>query len=475
MTSEKIIKEIENFILIEIKIWLKENWQKPFGFLSLLTVCFIPIIIFEHKFIFLHISLLQNLLSISKWVIYISILSISYLIIFFIIYQKVKYPITPKNKTGIFIAISNKFGDRESTSFINKIYKEVDSELRSLGFGDVFYVVKLDEYKSQKIICGDRNFWDPTINKTKWKPNLNNSRWNFLLYGTLKNARHGEENNYKLEPEYAVTHDLIDGATSFGMGKNWNEFLKTQKWEFPLSQEMQALEVTAENIKENILFSLGSSAYVSGLINVAIIFHEKLFNLINPRVKHESNLRNTHNIIKTLLTIENNLIGNYFLKQNDLNSAISFQEKALIYNPNYYWAHLNLAHHYYTKGESYEDKVDFHINQAEKYSVDASFKLSKAFLLMDRDKKFKEGVDLYIETLRRGVIREDIIKGTLSFIEEEIKNTSKAYPLFIKGLIYKFKINEDKSKEIFKEFIRKNEQNTELFYLIEKSKVYSQN
>ena len=30
------IKEIENFILIEIKIWLKENWQKPFGFLFVL-------------------------------------------------------------------------------------------------------------------------------------------------------------------------------------------------------------------------------------------------------------------------------------------------------------------------------------------------------------------------------------------------------------------------------------------------------
>ena len=142
----------------------------------------------------------------------------------------------------------------------------------------------------------------------------------------------------------------------------------------------------------------------------------------------------------------------FFVKEN-LDLAIAYQEKSLAYNPNFYYAHLNLAHHYYIKGRGYESKTDYHLEQAEKHPADASYKLSKACILIEREKKLKEGADLYVETLRSGSIPPKVVQGTLNFIECQIKDPLKQYFVFVKGLIYYFKIDKNESKVFLKKFI----------------------
>lgn len=469
---KKLKEEVENLIINNCKQWLKDNWQKPFGFIILtLVIAFviiIPIHIYISKYFFF-------LIFIDKYYFFAGVYSVLYFIIFIIVFQVIKYPITKKNKIGIYIAISNRFEDQEAISFIKKIHKEIEAVLLNIGFGNIFNVVLLDEYKSQKIIKNPKFFCVSGIKKSAWSINLDKARWHFILFGSLKCAKAGIEKNYKIEPDYAVSHKPISGQESDHHGKDFKSFLVTQKWEFPSSQEMSALEVISGNVKENIMYALGVSAYVSGLIDIAKIYHEALYAMIQVRILHESYLGSLNKRLKKYLTQENHILGNYFLKKKNIDLAISYQEKSLVYNPNFYYAHLNLAHHYYLKGSGYESKTDYHLEQAEKYTVDASYKLSKACILIERENKLKEGADLYIETLRSGSIPSSIVQGTLVFIDDQIKDPLKQYFIFIKGLVYYFKVDQNKSKIFFEKFINDFKDKIEYEYWLQKSEKYLEN
>lgn len=465
---KKLKEEVENLIINRCKQWLKNNWQKPFGFIILTLAIAFVIIIPIHIYIFKYFS---PLIFIDKYYFFAGVYSISYFIIFLIVFQAIKYPITKKNKIGIYIAISNRFEDPEAKDLIKKIHKEIEAVLLSIGFGDVFNAVLLDEYKSQKIIKNPKYFCVSGIKKSAWSINLDKARWHFVLFGSLKCAKSGNEKNYKIEPDYAISHKPISSQESYDLGKDFKSFLVTQKWEFQSSQEMSALEVISGNVKENIMYALGVSAYVSGLINIAKIYHEALYALIQARILHESYLGSLNNRLKKYLTWEHHILGNYHLKK-DLNLAIEFQERSLLYNPNFYYSHLNLAHHYYLKGKEYKSKTDYHLEQAEKHPVDASYKLSKACILIERENKLKEGADLYIETLRSGSIHPSIVQGTLVFIDDQIKDPLKQYFIFIKGLIYYFKIDQNKSKIFFKKFINDFKEKREYEYWLQKSEKY---
>jgi len=306
---KKAKEEVENLIINNCKQWLKNNWQKPLGFIVLTLIISVVIIILIH--IYISKYFLTSIL-INKYYFFAGGYGILYFIIFLIVFQAIKYPAIKKNKIGIYIAISNRFEDLEAKNFIKKIHKEIEAVLLNIGFGDIFNIFLLDEYKSQKIIKNPKYFCASSIKKSAWSINIDKTRWHFILFGSLKSAKSGNEKNYKIEPDYAVSHKPISGQESYDLGKDFKSFLITQKWEFPSSQEMSALEVISGNVKENIMYALGVSAYVSGLINVAKIYHEDLYALIQPRILHESYLNSLNNRLKKYLTQENHILGNYF-------------------------------------------------------------------------------------------------------------------------------------------------------------------
>jgi tetratricopeptide (TPR) repeat protein len=391
--------------------YLISSYQTPFGFLiatSLISslACFF---IFKHVFIYPAISgyieyYFEDLINKSLFYILFSLLI--YFLIFLILFQKLKYPVNPKNKIGVFMAVSDRFSDEKTRSFIKQINMETEKILNQAGFGNLFNVVYLDDFKSQRIIRQGKLFFDPLLNKSKWIPNLNKSRWSFLLYGDLKEGKLKGELQYKFEPEYAVTHRQIPKTISNYIGKDFNRVLKAQKWQFPISDTLSALEIISTNIKENILYALGVAAYVSGVVSVANQFHQRLYDLIQPRLDQEKSLRKLDSNLKRLLADENFIFGIVFYERKDLNEAIARLERAVFFKPNFYKAHLNLATLYYLKGDKYSDKVDEHLNLAEKHSEDQSFKLSKGFISIDKKGDYKDGLKLYIDGLKSNTIPE---------------------------------------------------------------------
>ncbi len=463
-------KEAEDFVFTYVKQWLLDNWQKPLGVILLTSILSIPFIATFHEAVTINKIFLQSNISSNITFTYLWGISLIWLLLFLIIFQKIKYPKTPKNKVGVYIGISNKYEDKESKSFIFKIYKEIDDTLSNVGFGDIFHVISLDEYKSRKIIREKDKFWNPLFKKSRWKVNMDKIKWNFILFGSVKKSSKGGKEFYKLEPNYVVKHKPINIKTSEDLGKEFTSFLITQPWDFPVAEEMRALEVVTDNIRENILFSLGSSAYVSGQVGVAMKYHERLLQILEPRCITEYYLKTLLSRTKELLAIENNLIGGFYYSQGNIDEAIKYQEKSLEFKPNYYYANLSLAHHYYLKGAGYEQKVDSHLEEASRYPQDASFKLSKAFLKIERDKKFQSGIELYDEALRRGSLSKGSIDSVFEFIERRKKTNFYPYLIFIEGFVTYLKKDKQKGSIILKDFIDTYENDKEMSIFIQKAK-----
>lgn len=449
--------------------WLFSEFQTIHGFVISTLVVFIVGLNLFSRFVYSYVEFYIEPIDVR--IKYLSLIFL-YLLIVFLLFQKVKYPINPKNKIGIFLAISDRYNEKESRLFIKKIHLEIEEALRNMGFGNIFNVINLDEHKSKKIIEGGRNFINPKVRKSVWGVNLNKSRWSFLLFGYVKQASKHNKKYFKIEPQYAVRHRTILSAVSGFMGKDFSEFMKSQTWEFPISEEMMALEVVSINIKENVLYSLGVSAFVSGALGVAVDFHEKLFDLIQPRIGKEKHLTKLHFKLKKLLAEAHYRLGSFYFQRFKIDLAISHLEKATKFRDNFYSAHLNLATLYYEKGKAYIDKVYEYLDLAEKNPQDASFKLSKAFLLIEQDKKYKEGTDLYINALRRGAIPDYTINATIDFLKRRELNYPAPYLKFIIALIHHFRKNKLESKKLFEEFVSENDENNELQYLIGKSKTY---
>lgn len=401
-----------------------------------------------------------------------------YLIIVFIVFQKVKYPIIRKNKVGIFLAIKNIYGERRSKLFINKIKLEVEHVLDNSDIDDDFKVVLLDEHKSRKVEKGKISFLDSTQNKSKWGINLKKSRWHFILYGVLRaGGIQGGEACYKIEPNYAVRHAIIPKAISRSMSKDFTDFLRGQEWHFPISEDMVALDIISSNIRENILFAVGAAAFVSGAIKPSIVFHEELLDLIRCRLVREQHLLSVEHKLKIVLPESYRLMQMFYLnKVGDIDLAIDYGKKAIALKPNFYDIHINLAACYYEKDrELYIRKIRKHVAAAKKYSANSTFKLSEVFILIDFEKKYKPGVDLYIETLRRGAIPENIIDGTIIFLKRQKSKRPEDYLDFLIGLIHYFKKKKDFGKKMFVIFLDSNKNNKELGYMLKKAKTYRDN
>lgn len=397
-----------------------------------------------------------------------------YLLTTLILFQKLKYPKNPKNKIGVFMAISNRFADdKETRLFIKKIHMETEKVLNTLGFDTQFNVMYLDEFKSRKIIRYGKQFYDRALNKSKWVPNLNASRWSFLLFGDLKKGEIGGKSYYKFEPNYAVTHKFIPLHASNSLGQDFNEILISQKWQFPISEDLRALDIIATNLKENILYALGVAAFVSGNINIAIQLHQKLYDSISSQTTQPGHVIKLYSKTKKMLADENFYLGIFFYKKGEIDKAIDYQEKTIFFKPNFYYAHINLAEHYYRKGSSHLPQVEKYIGLAEKYSHDSTYKLSRGFIQMDVYKKYKEGTEIYLQALKSHTIPKNVLENTKTFLEGEKLKNSKPFLDFLIGLIYYFGINQkEKALETFKQFIAKNNKNTEIAYLLEKAKKY---
>ena len=437
------------------------NYQKLWGFLTLVMI---------GELLYLKYGLPYIIPYIQPPSIYLC----HVLVLLFIIlalYQRVKFPINPRKKTGIFLAISNRYADEEARKFLKKIYYEVEKTLASTFYGNQFNIVLLDEYKSQKIIKGNKQFIE---NTSRLLPSPQYSNWHFILYGDLQKDTRGGQFFYKLEPEYIVRHKIIPHILSESLGRDFKKYLKTQPWELPVSEGFLALKTFSLNIKENALFALGAAAYVSGSINIARRLHEDLYMLIKPRVDSEDHLKPLLKKLDNLLSMENHIMANYYSGKGDINAAIGHQERSISHKSSYR-AHLFLATHYYEKGLDYLPKVEEHLKIAEQNAESSAHKLSRAYILMDKDNDYKAGTDLYIEALRIKTIPKDILLGTIEFLIRQDKLQIKPYRIFVQGLIYHLGLQDKANTRFcFDKCIAENNDAPVLIYMTEKAKLYLQ-
>lgn len=466
------MKRIETAVLDRAEKWIKENWQTTIGVFvtSFLVTAFIG---YNAKNLTLKgvFDFLLNNITNKKWLVLFFIYSLLYFVVCLVVLQLIKFPKISKNKVGIYIALDNRYKDDEAKKFLKKVYAEITAVLNNTGFGNTFQVIALDSYKTKRVLEERLYVLDPRIKKTKWKVNMDKIKWNFILFGAVKKAKVKGEDVYKIETDYAVRHATIPKHLSDNMGVEFKQFLQKQPWGFPVREELQCLEIISENIRENILFSLGVSAYVSGAIGVALIYHSKLVEIAQPRLSANSHLKTLISRTNDLMANENHILGNFYFQQGELDKAIEHQENVVALKENHYGAHLNLAHHYYLKDSSVNKlKVDFHLQKAEKYQHDSAYKLSQAFIKIERDSLYKEGIDLYDSALRKGLISTEVAQATLHFLEIRKKTNYHPYLEFIGAMITYFKIDKKEGAKLLNDFINKFKGQKEYIQFVQKSR-----
>ncbi|MBL7045048.1 MAG: hypothetical protein ISR98_00395 [Parcubacteria group bacterium] len=450
--------------------WMNDHTDTLYGrfVLSILvTIFFVFTTIFSYKDAVYEFS---EFLGVSFFHLAVSIIATAFLSIFLFLFQKLKFPKTKYNKAGIYFAFFDIYKTKTSQMFMDKIYKEVEIEISKIDPTKIFNIVFLKQHLAKDIIKNEQRIFDATKNITNKRrkinlsflPDITKVNYVLLMYGKLKEANVGKEIAYKIEPEYFIKHNPIDELTSMRLGKDLKGLLLSQRWLFQKSKEMEALEIIPDNIRLHVLYAVGISAYLSGLVKIAIDLHQNLYNIIKPRLKSEPYLNKLRASLERIIPSEAQVLGSYFYNKNDIDNAIMYQKKIISIKPNNYNAHLSLANHYYIKdpnGIRYKKEVYYHLNEAEKYPEDSSFKLSKAFLMAAWEDNIDKAVELYIKTLRSNNVSEAIAKATYEWVNKQLKVSNTVYLQIFGGLLLFYKINNTSGKKNLKditESLKKN-------------------
>lgn len=270
-------------------------------------------------------------------------------------------------------------------------------------------------------------------------PTVFRTNFTLLLYGKLVEAQDGAEVVYKIEPAYIVKHRPIALTESQNYGQRFRKYLESQRWTFPISREMEALKIVPDNIRQHVLYATGMSAHFSQRFDTALQLHTDLLSIIKPRVPREPYLRTLQAQLHSVIALEAQMLGNfYYYNEKKSEEAEKYYLLSLKYKSNDYTTHINLASLYYLKdpiGKTFQKKVYFHLGEAKKTPMDASFKLSKAFLMIFWDGKVEEGFDHYLQTLKTGAIPLETAQGTSEWLSKRLEKETEENQLLITALI----------------------------------------
>lgn len=398
------------------------------------------------------ISLLPQFITFPSGSIFLLILSTLFLVFF----QRLKYPRTLSRKANIHFAIHDAHETQDSKKYLAKIYKELELEIAKCDSENIFHVAFLNQHLSKEIFKQQRRIREVGQKgiQIKWynllpvMPDILRTKYTLLVYGKLVAAQDGDEETYKIEPEYIVRHQPIPTHQSLTHSKRFKQYLDSQKWSFPKSKEMDALAIVPDNFRQHVLYAIGMSAHFSNLIKIALGIHKELLRIIEPKLGSAQYLRTLKSNVLTTAAMEARILAGFYSSEGDLDKAEQYYLEAVIFKPHDYHTNLNLAALYYTKDPAgtHKTQVYYYLNMARQHPADASFKLSEGFLRIFWENNVSDGIDTYIQALRKGKIDDATITGTYDWLcKREVEN--KDLIATLKGLIQYFKLDPNKGKE----------------------------
>ncbi len=357
-----------------------------------------------------------------------------FLVIVLVVFQRVKYPVNPPDKIGLYFALSNRYDNQSSMDFLRKLELEIEKLLSQSRYGRLFNIYFLPEAQSQAVIKGITKYKgaysvpsdNPFTRMVYSNLHIRYSNFTLLMYGDL--SRGGDANDiehYNLALDYQISHQSIPAELSALVSKQMKEILREGVWGERVTRDQIALLNFGQNIKRNSLFALGLSAYLSQQISITIEFHSELHQILLESAADQTQFKLMFTAVKDYLGRSYYLKGRESMVLGDNPNAIQYLQKSLQFKPNLYHSHLFLATGYYSTSPKFSDRrkeISYHLNKCQKINADASWKLSKGYIMAVELGDLRGGVKLYLDALRKGFIPEDIRLGTKKFLEERINS-----------------------------------------------------
>lgn len=365
------------------------------------------------------------------------------LIVFYVIFCTYLFwiPRSRKDKIGLGIAISmDKINAKDIPETIRR-KKETISELKNVllqhKLSNKFRIKKFNDYQTNRI------YEDILLEKRYYKKIIKKSNLRFIIYGHPKRGYFDNKERYKHDYEYIISHADIPIITSIGLSRDMRGTLKAQPWTFDVENIGTMIETTANNIEQDVLFSLGASSILSNRPDIGIYFLEELRNR-NGSVLFNSKINKYLAIAYRSKSIQ------IFNNQNNILEAIRELEKSISLKE-HYDSYILMSFLRFRNGEIKEA-----LKATDSASAHASFdhiwKFNKAFLLFySGDKKeIEEGIEVYkgIKNSMIENINAKAFEQIIGTFKEMIDNNKFQY---FYGLIFVyFKLDrKEEAKEMF--------------------------
>jgi len=392
-----------------------------------------PIPITARDEIFHYYGIVKGLL-ITHWLLLgLAGLALSYLIHLIRLF---KFPRNRSKKICIGIAFSLDFVDPKDIADVIEKRKLIKRELHKLleekNLTRDFKIKVLNDFHANKI---HRNV---ALGSEFNRKLLQKTRMPFIIYGFAKKASYASRQQYKYELNYIVSHPPIGWIQSLRLGRDFTRALKAQNWMFPENDAGTMIEVVADNIRQDALFSLGASAAVARQPLIGKQFLDELAAAPNLKPGFKIKIREYQSLCFYFASALN-------LQNNDIPAAIGNLQQAIQLKNNCYDYYINMSYLRYRNNEIEEGFAA--LDLAEKYQSNCLWRFNKAFLRMQKGttQDIETAVSIYrsMNANKLSQIGVDAYAQIIQTLEEE---TQKNKPQFLYGLIFVYvRVKNDKT------------------------------
>ena len=347
-----------------------------------------------------------------------------------------RLPRNRSKKICIGIAFSLDFVDSKNVRDVLKKRSNIKAELHKLleekNLTKDFKIKILNDFHANAIhrnVALGSKFNSDLLKKT---------RIPFIIYGFVKKAPYSSQQQYKYELNYIVSHPPIPWLHSLRLAKDFTRLLKKQNWIFPESDSGTMIEVVADNIRQDAMFAIGTSAVVGGQPIAGKSFLDEL--LATPKLQPGFKIR-----IREYQSLCFYSLSALSLRVNDIPGAIRNMQEAIRLKDNSYDYYLNLSYLRWLNNEF--DEGLRAIDLAERYQANSIWRFNKAFLLMCKGttQDIQNAVGAY-RSMNASKLSQIPINSYGQIIETLEEEAGSGKDQFLYGLIFVYaKVKKDKS------------------------------
>jgi len=365
-----IIKDLRDFI--------KEQWESPFGFaIALAALSISPFFLLDPVLKDIPFQVIQA----HPWHVKAGVGALLVLVIFSYWLISRRYPKRDKDKIGILVAIKD---DSELTSKIKlEVTEKLNEIIRSTTIGGLMQVLSLPNFRAKNV--GDEHAAVKVSNKTDCQ---------FVIYGRITNL--GGQVEFNLS--FTVRHVPLPPKQKRIIEQAFADSFVSKQWRYLEADALHGIRVTVDNIREICLYVVGIAAHQSYDFDVSRRLHEDLLTLLRSDPTKRAELSPVfHRLPGWIASSYTILALKAFFNENNLPEALTLNGRALLFDNENTAAMVNQALFSFEAADTKEAKRMISLlkrRHARGRVSDGGWRYSEAFLLL-YEGKFERGLVAY--------------------------------------------------------------------------------